>query len=555
LTVAAPLATLLTRPASAARPIAEGAEGPIDWTRFRGDVARAAALLAAEPGPSAALYESDSYRFAVWLWAAWHAGRAVILPADPQPATAAALGSETGLMLGELPGARPLPAGAAPDALAPVDRERALLRVYTSGSTGRPQLIDKTLAQLEAEIGAIEAALGRYAPADALVAGSVSHQQFYGLMFRVLWPLATGRPLLARALRFPEELALVPRGRASVLVTSPVFLGVLADGERALPDGTRLVLSAGSALAASVARRIAGAGALVEIYGSTETGAVAARHAPGQPWQALPGVGIRIAEDSTLEFEAAQLAARGWQRSADRARAVDGGFELLGRSDRIAKIADKRVSLDRLEAALLATPLVSAARVVVLAGPRPELGAVLVPSAAGSVALGRDGPFALGRELRRVLSEEFEPVVLPRRFRFVAELPRDPLGKIRATDLEALFAAARRRPIVSRRHAETERATLTLEIDRSLACFDGHFPEQPIVPGLAQLDWAISFAREHFAIGGEFAGVDALKFQRVIVPGTSVTLTLEWREGTLAFRYASDGPHSSGRILFGAAGR
>ena len=33
----------------------------------------------------------------------------------------------------------------------------------------------------------------------------------------------------------------------------------------------------------------------------------------------------------------------------------------------------------------------------------------------------------------------------------------------------------------------------------------------------------------------------------------SLALTLEWRPGTLSFRFESDGPHSSGRILFAGA--
>jgi 3-hydroxymyristoyl/3-hydroxydecanoyl-(acyl carrier protein) dehydratase len=72
-----------------------------------------------------------------------------------------------------------------------------------------------------------------------------------------------------------------------------------------------------------------------------------------------------------------------------------------------------------------------------------------------------------------------------------------------------------------------------------------------VVPGVAQLEWAISFAREAFDLGGAFTGIDALKFQRIIAPGMAVMLHLEWRGTTLAFRFESDAPHSSGRILFG----
>jgi acyl-coenzyme A synthetase/AMP-(fatty) acid ligase len=545
-----PLATLLTTTGRAAAPVALGPEGTVGLAELRDAVARAAASIAAEPGTSAALYHGDSYEFAVWLLACWHAGRTVVVPADDVAETRAALAAEGHLALGELASADRRPAGAA--TLAPIARDTVLLRVYTSGSTGRPAVIDKTVAQLEAEIRAIDAALGPAAPPGAAVAGTVSHQHFYGLMFRVLWPLATGRPLVRRSVRYPDELAALPLAPPPVLVTSPVFLGVLAGGGRPRAMHLGLVLSAGSPLATATARDVceATAAPLHEIYGSAETGAVALRRAPGGDWEPLPGIGIRVAADGTLEIEAAQLAARGWQPTADRARATAAGFELTGRADRLAKVADKRVSLDHLEAALEATALITAARVVVLPGPRPELGAVMVPSRAGQAALARDGAFATGRSLRRALAGEFEAVVLPRRFRFVAELPRDALGKTRLAELAALFAPARRRPIVSAREAGDGRLALRLEIDRSLACFRGHFPGQPVVPGVAQLEWVIGFAREAFDIRGAFQGVDALKFQRIIAPGMAVTLTLEWRGTTLAFRFESDTPHSSGRLLF-----
>ncbi len=547
-----PLATLLTSAGRAARPVALGPEGAVDAAELRAAVARASAYVQSQPGTTAALYHGDSYQFAVWLFACWHAGRVVVVPADKVADTRGALAADAHLALGELAADEPRPAPGAAVALAPIARDRVLLRVYTSGSTGRPALIDKTLAQLEAEIAAIDAALGPSAPPGAAVAGTVSHQHFYGLMFRVLWPLATGRPIVRRSVRFPEELAALPTMPPPVLVTSPVFLGVLASGGVPRAAQLGLVLSAGSALATDIARaaRDAIGAPLFEIYGSAESGAVALRREPGAGWQPLPGIGIRVTPAGTLEIAAPQLGTRGWQPTADRAQVTEAGFELAGRADRLAKIADKRVSLDRLEAALEASALVGAARVVVLPGPHAELGAVLVASVAGRAALARDGAFATGRALRRALAGEFEAVVLPRRFRFVDELPRDPLGKTRAGELAALFAPARLRPIVATREAGDGQLRLKLEIDRSLACFRGHFPAQPVVPGVAQLEWAIGFAREAFDIRGAFSGVDALKFQRIIAPGMAVTLTLEWRGTTLAFRFESDTPHSSGRILF-----
>ena len=83
--------------------------------------------------------------------------------------------------------------------------------------------------------------------------------------------------------------------------------------------------------------------------------------------------------------------------------------------------------------------------------------------------------------------------------------------------------------------------------------FDGHFPQAAILPGVAQLDWAVQLAREAFPIPSRFLRMEALKFQRVARPGDTIHLELEWQAErcTLQFRYTSvHGPHASGRVVF-----
>ena len=50
----------------------------------------------------------------------------------------------------------------------------------------------------------------------------------------------------------------------------------------------------------------------------------------------------------------------------------------------------------------------------------------------------------------------------------------------------------------------SEAAELDILLDPALAAFDGHFPQAAILPGVAQLDWAIHFGREAFAIEAPF---------------------------------------------------
>ena len=97
-----------------------------------------------------------------------------------------------------------------------------------------------------------------------------------------------------------------------------------------------------------------------------------------------------------------------------------------------------------------------------------------------------------------------------------------------------------------------ERVLLELSVPSSLAWFDGHFRQAPILPGVVQVDWAILYGRRHFALPAQFKGINALKFQQVIAPGALVQLELRVdTPGTLQFRFFSHaGQHAGGRILF-----
>lgn len=96
------------------------------------------------------------------------------------------------------------------------------------------------------------------------------------------------------------------------------------------------------------------------------------------------------------------------------------------------------------------------------------------------------------------------------------------------------------------------RVELDLSVPADLACFAGHFPGLPILPGVVQLDWSVKLGRERLALNGEFAGAENLKFLSIVRPGARLTLALELAEGgRLRFSYFSaERKYSSGTLLF-----
>jgi 3-hydroxymyristoyl/3-hydroxydecanoyl-(acyl carrier protein) dehydratase len=107
-------------------------------------------------------------------------------------------------------------------------------------------------------------------------------------------------------------------------------------------------------------------------------------------------------------------------------------------------------------------------------------------------------------------------------------------------------------PTVLDRASGAEEA-FTLVMDPDLTAFQGHFPGNPILPGVVQVDWAIRFGALAFGDLGRFRGVDQLKFQDLIQPGEVLELKLGFDpgHGRLRFRFqAGSARKSSGVILF-----
>jgi 3-hydroxymyristoyl/3-hydroxydecanoyl-(acyl carrier protein) dehydratase len=95
-------------------------------------------------------------------------------------------------------------------------------------------------------------------------------------------------------------------------------------------------------------------------------------------------------------------------------------------------------------------------------------------------------------------------------------------------------------------------AEVDLVVPPGLRYFRGHFPGAPVVPGVVQIQWAILLARKLLQAGGEFAGMKAVKFLEVMLPGTTATLKLDYSHanGELRFSFESaQARYSNGRLL------
>jgi len=531
---------------------------------FQRHVSSLAAHLSAQPGEGWLIAEEDAWDVAVSLFALLHAGKRPVLPANHQEGHLAVLTRTVdGVITADL-----LTRTAERDAppLKSFDPALAELVLHTSGSSGAPEAFTKPFHCLEAEVRTLHGTFAGKAPRHVLATVPAHH--IYGLLFRILWPLAAGWTFERGMLRYPEDLphALAAHEEAH-LVSSPAFLKRAVevldwDAARALKG----IFSSGGPLAPEVAAvyntRLPQP--LYEVYGSTETGGIgyrAVKDAANPPrWTPLSGVALSLGPESRLAVTSPHIPEGMFQTEDVAELFADGAFMLKGRADRIVKIEERRVSLTEIEKRLSALAGIKEARCIPLeGGTRLLLGVAAVLSEEGWEKLRADGKPAFAKGLRDHLSGHLPPASLPRKWRFISALPENTQGKVTEEALANLFEAVsgrRMAPQVLEENQTENGAQLRLVPGLPLSWFEGHFDIAPVLPGLAQLAWAVEEGRRLFGEERPVCRVEVVKFFDVVKPGTELTLRLshEPEKNRLLFHYESaGGEHSKGRILFGGA--
>lgn len=541
--------------------LAVGGEQDTDSHSFRQRVSDWVHVLEPEQAKRWAVYHSDASEFLAMLLALWQLSKTAVVAGDKLPGTEAMLASKVGGFIGEFDAAvlQPSEQAAEPDWQV-IDKDYSALQVFTSGSSGEPKMVAKTLAELELELSALDP-LHRHAD---VVLTTVTHHHLYGIVFRLLRPFCYQQAFSKYLQDYPEDLIGMARkyGRFT-LVSSPAHLSrmnteqdwheVKADCQQVFSSAAPLQrhdsMTVSSCLDAEV----------IEIYGSTETGAIAWRCQQQSEqdalWRALSHIELGLSPEHTL-----QISMMGQSKPVDLADRVQfsdkGRFSLLGRVDQIVKVEGKRLSLTQLEQQLLTLDYFDQIRALVLTRKRRETAIVAVLSTQGFERLHALGRKAFIQHLKQQLAGHFEPVLLPRRWRFVEQLPFNTQGKTTMKLLEEQFEDTKTRwpTVLNRQHQEDE-LCLSCELSGDLMFFEGHFEEQAILPGISQVHWAAKYGQDYFAIQGHFIRLEAVKFQQLLTPGQTFLLQLRFdkNKAKLHFTYKSEqGIHSSGRLCYAA---
>ncbi len=435
------------------------------------------------------LYEQDSYLFSILFFGLLAANKEIVLPQNGQVLQIEQSMQQADIFVGSLPPLNILSldisryflkdaikktsshiASHRPEILKEIEfSEKCQITFFTSGSSGKPKAILKTIEQLLLEVSTLEKTFSHIiegSDKSIIFMSTVSHQHIYGLLFKLLWPIWTGRNLYLKMFQYPEHLVhkikQYPNNNV-VLISSPAYYHRLVADNLLVQIKTQLnsLFSSGGPLNSDVALQLDSelGSAPFEVLGSTETGGIAWRKVASNSndaWQLFEEIKCKV-DDKTERLSIISPYASheqgrekgDWFVTDDRAEIVQKNlqdknqrFKLLGRADRIVKIEEKRCSLDEIQARLSQHVWVEQVYVLAIGGKngkRISTGAVLELSTLGNKELGRLNKFKFDQGLKNYLKDYFEAVVVPRKFRHLKNFPFNSQGKLNKSQLEALF--------------------------------------------------------------------------------------------------------------------
>lgn len=522
---------------------------PTSFTQFWQDVALQAAAIAQIENLTWALWQADSYEFLVLFFAALLAKKQVLLPPNRVRELEQDFAAQQIYFLKRQDVEKVVPLSLILDN---AFLEQAQLYFYTSGSTGEPKKIPRTLKQLLNEVQGLSQSFTF--DENAIAIATVSHQHIYGLLFKLLLPLATGRSFYTSQMAFPEDAVQAQKqletlGLSNYLISSPALLKRWTTD--VVLQHCQMVFSSGGKLESGVRPLLNRP--IIEVLGSSETGGIAHRAQDEDAWTAFINVAIRI-EEQQLMVKSNHAYEDDWITTGDGAAWSDATcqtFKLMGRTDRIIKLEEKRLSLDAIEQSIQALDAVQQCHVLVLEHEhRQILGCIVVLKEQAREQLQQLGKSAFVGHLKQQLKDHLETLAIPRQWRFLSQLPQNSQSKLNKNYLKTLFKPMLQ-PVVLSQSQSSDDHILSLEFPPELACFKGHFPTQPIYPGVGQIGFLQYFAKSIWSDLNWCQGYEQLKFQNLIRPYAIVQLKLSRKEHKVSFELRdSEQILASGRLLF-----
>ncbi|MEX2163979.1 MAG: acyl-CoA synthetase [Sulfuricaulis sp.] len=336
--------------------------------------------------------------------------------------------------------------------------------LYSSGTTGKPKGIVHAQRWV-VTVGDPSVLQMTFAPGD--IVGTTGEYSFMGNFGHALiFPLYAGSAIAVFGGRVTPDavLAFYASSKPTIFVSVPTFYRTMLAAEefpRKLKGmGFRFMVSTGEPLGAAVWSRWQEETGitLYEIYGVSEFEVLLSngpdlKVKPGSLGKPAPDVKVGLLDDSLDEVPPGEQGVLmidrsdpglflGYYRESDRWRAQhrgqwyytgdvmrrdeDGYYWYLGRKDDLFKSRGYLISPQEVENVLQRHPAV--AEVAVIGEPEDRIGYAIVAFAV--LRSGFKASVALEEEMVEFVRKNTAPYKVPQTIRFIAEMPKNPVGKI-----------------------------------------------------------------------------------------------------------------------------
>ena len=341
------------------------------------------------------------------------------------------------------------------------------LLLHTSGTTSRPKLVPLTQRNVVASARSIRATLGLVAEDRGLNIMPLFH--IHGLMAGLLAPLAAGSQVFCtpgfNALKFFGWMNEArPTWYTAVPTMHQTILGRASHNREVIgANPLRFVRSSSSSMPPQVIAELEATfqAPLIEAYGMTEASHQMASN-PLPPGKRIPGtVGLAAGPEVAIMNEQGDLLPpgqtgeivirgenvtpgyeknpaanaeafnNGWFRTGDQGiMSAEGYITITGRLKEIINRGGEKISPREVDEVLMDHPAIL--QVVTFAFPHERLG----EDVAAAIVL-RDGASLTEKEVREFAARRLADFKVPRKVRFVAEIPKGATGKLQRIGLAA----------------------------------------------------------------------------------------------------------------------
>lgn len=409
----------------------------------------------------------------------------------------------------------------------------------TGGTSDNTKSIDKTFENLEAECRDIFEALN--IPQELIFTTTTTPEHLFGFTFYLMFPYFHNYKRKPQRVNYPEDI----NTENAVLITTPSFLEAMQKYDVKPAVNPKIIITAGAELkpdvfkyAQSISERV------IEIYGSTETGVIGYREKPTSKFKKFKGIEILETNDDFTMLKT-QYSKEALVKIEDKIEYKGGRISFLGRTGRVLKVLEKRISADSMEKEIKKSSFVKdcfcfeyARKIAVL---------VVLENNGINFAI-KFGTQKLTKLLKNELCKKFE--IVPSKWRYWDEIPRNIKGKIDKDAIEELFKTNLSLPLMTSGFVDGNVALYEMCFLRDSNFFKGHFDNLPILAGVVQLYYANFFAKRAFGIDCRGGQIRRIKFTNIIRPDKRIHLYLKHTDKGVVYKFeqTEDFTYSSGLL-------